>query len=78
MQTVQTKEPSLIKLIVKAVGSNKFLNAAGRWTRKAERALNYPNLLSAIHASIAAGVKEVELVLRFEDDAVDRCYSVKV
>ena len=55
MQTVQTKEPSLIKLIVKAVGSNKFLNAAGRWTRKAERALNYPNLLSAIHASIAAG-----------------------
>ena len=68
------REYSLIKLMVRRTGSNKFLRSTGRWTKKAETATNFPNLLNAIHACLGKGLKDVELILRYEGDTVDRCY----
>jgi hypothetical protein len=65
---------SLIKVMVRRAGSNKFLRSTGRWTKKAEAAFNFPNLLNAIHTCLAKGLKDVELVLRSEGDSVERCY----
>ena len=67
---------SPVKLLVRNARSQKFLRATGRWTRRAEAALNFPNVVSAIHACLARGLGEVELVLRFEGDAEDRCVPV--
>ena len=64
---------SPVKLVVRHVKSHKFLRATGRWTRRAEAAFNFPNLLNAIHACLARGLEEVELVLRYEGDTKDRC-----
>ena len=64
------------KLLVRQSGSQRFLNAAGRWTRKAESAFNFPNPLNAIHTCLAQGINDVELVLRFEGDANDRSYRL--
>jgi hypothetical protein len=65
-----------IKLLVRHVGSNKFLKSTGRWTKKAEAAFNFPNLLNAIHFCLAKGLRDVELILRFEGDADDRRYPL--
>ena len=68
---------SLSKLLVKRAGSDKFLRATGRWTKRAEQALNFPNLVSAVHACLVKGLKEVEVILRFEGDHKDRSYPLK-
>jgi hypothetical protein len=52
---------------------NKFLSPAGRWVKRAEEAVNFPNLLSAINTCLARGLKNVELILRFEGDLPERC-----
>jgi hypothetical protein len=65
---------SLIKVLVRRAGSNKFLRSTGRWTRRAETAFNFPNLLNAIHTCLAKGLKNVELILRYEGETVDRSY----
>jgi len=70
------KEPSLIKLLVKRAGTNKFLRAPGKWTRRAEAAFNFPNILNAIHTCLAHGLKDVELILRYKGDRNDRCYPL--
>ncbi len=64
------------KLLVRKVGSNKFLRATGRWTKKAEMAFNFPTLVDAIHACIVRGLKEVEFVLRFDRDSEDQCFAL--
>ena len=61
------------KVLVRRVSRNKFLSPAGRWVKRAEAALNFPNLLNAINTCLARGLKNVELILRFEGDAPDRC-----
>ena len=66
----------LKKLVVRRVGSHKFLAATGRWTKKAEAACNFPTLVDAIHTCIARGLKEVEFILRFEGDAEDQCFAL--
>jgi len=63
------------KLLVRKVGSNKFLKATGRWTKKAEAALNFPTLVDAIHTCVARGLKEVEFILRLEGDSEDQCFA---
>ena len=62
-----------VKLLVRNAKSRKFLRSSGRWTKRAEAALNFPNLLNAVHTCLAKGVSDVELILRFEGDAEDRC-----
>ncbi len=64
------------KLLVRRVSKNKYLSPAGRWVKRAEAALNFPNLLNAINTCLGRGLKNVELILRFEGDAPDRCISL--
>lgn len=66
------------KLLVRKVGTNKFLKATGRWTRRAEAALNFPTLVDAIHTCLLKGLKEVEFILRFEGDSEDQCFSLNL
>jgi hypothetical protein len=60
------------KLLVRHVSRNKFLSPAGRWVKKAEAALNFPNLLNAINTCLGRGLKDVELILQFEGRRPDR------
>jgi hypothetical protein len=69
-------EPKLVKLLVRRVGSNNFLRTTGRWTKRAEGAMHFPNLLNAIHACIAKGLHTAELILRYDGDNEDRRYVV--
>ena len=66
----------LKKLLVRKVGSDKFLSGSGRWTKREERAWNFPTLVDAIHNCLARGLEEVEFILRFENSSEDRCYSL--
>jgi hypothetical protein len=66
------------KLLVRKVGSNKFLKATGRWTKKAEAALSFPTLVDAIHTCLTRGLKEVEFILRLEGDSEDQCFSLNL
>jgi hypothetical protein len=66
------RKVSPTKLLVCDAQTQKFLMSTGRWTRRAEAARNFPNLVNAINTCMAFGVKEVELVLRFEGDTNDR------
>ena len=66
----------LKKLVVRKVGSNTFLRATGRWTKKAEAAVNFPTLVDAIHTCLSQGLQKVEFVLRFEGDSEDQCFAL--
>ncbi len=59
--------------LVRRVSRNKFLSPAGRWVKRAEGALHFPNLLNAINTCLGRGLKDVELILRFEGNEPDRC-----
>ena len=72
------KHSPLKKLLVRQTGSNKFLRATGRWTRKAEEAFNFPTIVDAVHTCLTNGLKNVEFVLRFEGDAGDQCIPMDV
>ncbi|HXT10354.1 MAG TPA: hypothetical protein VN873_02240 [Candidatus Angelobacter sp.] len=63
-------------MLVRKIGSNTFLRATGRWTKKAEAAFNFPTLVDAIHTCLARGIKHVEFVLRFEGDTQDQCFQL--
>lgn len=59
------------KFLVRHISRNKFLSPAGRWVKKAEAALHFPNLLNAINTCLGRGLNDVELILRFEGDKPD-------
>jgi hypothetical protein len=69
-------ERRIIKLLVKKAGSNKFLKATGRWTKRAEQALNFPHLFQVVHTCLAKGLRDVELVLRYDGDSEDQHYPL--
>jgi hypothetical protein len=60
------------KVLVRRVSRNKFLSPAGRWVKKAEAAFNFPNLLNAINTCLGRGLKNVEIILRFEGSGAER------
>jgi hypothetical protein len=68
--------PTPKKLLVRNVKSRKFLRQTGRWTKRAEAAFNFPNLINAIHTCLAKDIKEAELILRFEGEAEDRSFPL--
>jgi hypothetical protein len=70
------KDSPIKKLLVRKAGTNQFLRATGRWTRKAEAALNFPTLVDAIHTCLMKGLKQVEFILRFEGDSEDQCFAL--
>jgi hypothetical protein len=74
---MRTKEFSLVKLLVRRAGSNRFLKETGRWTRKAEAAFSFPSPISAVNTCLGKGLQDVELVLRFENDHEDRCLPLR-
>jgi hypothetical protein len=59
------------QLLVRHLSRNKFLSPAGRWVKRAEAALNFPNLLNAINTCLGRGLEDVELILRFEGQRPD-------
>jgi hypothetical protein len=56
------------KVLVRRVSRDKFLSPAGRWVKKAEAALNFPNLLNAINTCLGRRLKDVELILHFGEN----------
>jgi hypothetical protein len=70
-------ERRIIRLLVRRSGTAKFLRATGRWTKKAEAAFNFPSLLSLVNMCLAKGLTDVELILRYEGDAEDRCFPLQ-
>jgi len=69
---MQTENRLPSKLLVRHSSRNKFLSPTGRWVKRAEAALNFPNLLNAINTCLGRGLKDVELILRFEGNTPDR------
>ncbi|HLX68754.1 MAG TPA: hypothetical protein VKV04_03915 [Verrucomicrobiae bacterium] len=72
------KDSPLKRLVVRKVGTKKFLSGKGRWTKREEAALSFTSLVDAIHNCLARGLKEVEFVLRFENSAMDQCYALSL
>jgi hypothetical protein len=72
------KQSPLKKLLVRQIGSNKFLRATGRWTKRTEKAFNFPTIVDAVHTCLANGIKNVEFILRFEGDSRDQCIPMEV
>jgi hypothetical protein len=68
---MQVKDLAPSKFLVRHISRNKFLSPAGRWVKRAEAALNFPNLLNAINTCLGRGLRDVELILRFEGDRPD-------
>lgn len=64
------------KLLVRHARAQKFLKSTGRWTRRTEAACNFPNMVNAIHTCLASGIQDVQVVLRFEGDTMDRCFPL--
>lgn len=62
----------ITRLLVRNARSRKFLKATGGWTKKPDAAWNFPNPVNAIHVCLEKGLREVELILRFEGDKRDR------
>lgn len=69
-----TSTPS--KLLVRHIAMGKFLGPAGRWVKKAESALNFPNLLSVINTCLSRRLKDVELILRYDDQTPERRFPL--
>jgi hypothetical protein len=68
---MKTVTPTPSKFLVRHISLNKFLSPAGRWVKRAEAACNFPNLLNAINTCLGRGLKDVELILRFDGDTPD-------
>jgi hypothetical protein len=68
---MQNNNPQPRKLLVRHISLNKFLTPGGRWVNRAEAASNFPNLLNAINTCLAQGLKDVELILRFDGSKSD-------
>ncbi len=58
------------------VSLNKFLSPAGRWVKKAEEALRFPNILNAVNTCLGRGFRNVELIVRFDGNTPDRRLSM--
>jgi len=72
------EQSSPTKLLVRDAGLNKFLSSSGGWTKQAEAACNFPNLINALHTCLHRGVTDAVLILRFKGDNQDRCLRVRV
>jgi hypothetical protein len=57
---------------VRRISRHEFLSPAGNWVKRRESAFNFPNLLNAINTCLGRGLRDVELILRFEGNRPDR------
>ena len=67
-----------IRMLVRKPGAAKFLGATGEWTRRTETACNFPNAFRLVHACLAKGLEEVELIVHFEGDTEAHSYSLNL
>lgn len=58
------KDP--IKRLLRHGRTGKFFRGNGRWTKRADRALNFPHLMHVVHTCLLHGLKDVELVMHFD------------
>jgi hypothetical protein len=58
------KEP--MKRLLRSARTGKFFRGDGRWTKRADRALNFPHLMHVVHTCLLHSLTDVELVLQFE------------
>ncbi|HXT11702.1 MAG TPA: hypothetical protein VN873_09070 [Candidatus Angelobacter sp.] len=56
-----------MKRLVRNARTGKFFRGNGRWTKRADRALNFPHLMRVVHTCLLLGLRDVELVLCFGD-----------
>lgn len=61
------KDP--IKRLLRHGRTGKFFRGNGRWTRRADRAFNFPHLMHVVHTCLLHGLKDVELVMQFDGQA---------
>jgi hypothetical protein len=58
------KDP--MKRLLRHGRTGKFFRGDGRWTKRVDRALNFPHLMHVVHTCLLHGLKDVELVLHFD------------
>jgi hypothetical protein len=61
------KDP--IKRLLRHGRTGKFFRGNGRWTKRADRAFNFPHLMHVVHTCLLHGLKDAELVLHFDGQA---------
>ena len=57
------KEP--VKRLLRHARTGKFFRGDGRWTKRADRALDFPHVMHVVHTCLLHGLRDVELVLDF-------------
>ncbi|HEY2083634.1 MAG TPA: hypothetical protein VGI88_12695 [Verrucomicrobiae bacterium] len=55
-----------MKRLLRCARTGKFFRGDGRWTKRVDRALNFPHLMHVVHTCLLHEFKDVELVLQFE------------
>ena len=59
------KEP--MKRLLRNARTGKFFRGNGRWTKRADRALDFPHVMHVVHTCLLHGLRDVELVLHFDN-----------
>lgn len=55
-----------MKRLLRSARTGKFFMGDGRWTKRVDRALDFPHLMHVVHTCLLHGLKDVELVLQFD------------
>lgn len=58
-----------VKRLLRHGRTGKFFRGNGRWTKRADRAFNFPHLMHVVHTCLLHGLRDVELVLHFDGQA---------
>jgi hypothetical protein len=58
------KDP--MKRLLRCARTGKFFRGDGRWTKRVDRALDFPHMMHVVHTCLLHGLKDVELVMQFE------------
>ena len=69
------KEP--MKRLLRHARTGKFFRGNGRWTKRADRAMDFPHLMHVVHACLLHGLKDVELVLCFEGQTREMALPIR-
>ena len=68
------KEP--MKRLVRHARTGKFFRGDGGWTKRPDRALNFPHLMHVVHTCLLHGLRDVELVLQFDGQAREKALPI--
>lgn len=59
------KEP--MKRLLRNARTGKFFCGDGRWTKRMDRAMDFPHVMRVVHTCLLHGLRDVELVLQFDN-----------